>query len=102
MDERSFSHEAHRHDASGDADLNARLLELLARALGVLRQDLRDRMRGLVFVRVNGVPESLDLLQFLAAEFVDIFVECQVGSFLSGKPMIIKQWSEEQEAGCRR
>src|SRR6478609_11459863 len=91
MDERSLTHEAHRQDASGDADLNARLLHLLTRALGVLRKDLWDRMRGLVLVRVNGVAECFDLLQFLAAEFVNIFVECQVGSFLSGKQSIIKE-----------
>jgi hypothetical protein len=42
-------------------------------------------------VRVSRLPESFDLLEFVAAKVVDFFVECQVSTFLSGKLTIIKQ-----------
>src|SRR3954462_12043785 len=98
MDKRGLSHKPHGHDASGNADRNARLLELLAGALGVVGDYLRDRMRGLVLVRISGVAKRLDLLEFFAAKVVNLFVECQsecvpVRKTNDYKAVAMKQWS---------
>ena len=75
--ESSFAHEANRHDASRDADIDTRLLEFLGGLCGVLRQDLLHGVGELVFAAVGGLAQSFNLLQFLAAQAIDMFVECQ-------------------------
>ena len=75
--ESGLAHEADRHDASGDADVDARLLEFLGGLCGVLRQDLLGRMGELVLAAVRGLAERLNLFQLLAPQFVNLVVKCQ-------------------------
>ena len=45
-------------------------------------KNLIERVGELVFAAVGGLAESLNLLQLLAAQIIDMFVECQRESFL--------------------
>ncbi len=82
MGESGLALQADGHDASGDADVDARVFQLLGRFGKVLVENLREGMRGFVTVRVGELAEGLNLLEFFFAEFVDFFVEGQ-SAFLS-------------------
>ncbi len=75
--ETGFAHQADGHDASGNAHVDARGFEFFGRLAAVVGEDLRDGMREIVLARIGRLPESLDLLQLLAPDSIDVFVECQ-------------------------
>ncbi len=72
-----LTHEANGHEASGDAHVHASLVEFL-RSFGCeLRKNLFNRMRKVVLAAVRRLPESLNLFQLFAPQFVNLVVECQ-------------------------
>ena len=77
MSKSGLAHQTDRHEASGNAYVHAWTLQLLSRLVGVLRDNLRNRVGEVVLRRISLLPESLDLFQFLAPQFVDFLVECQ-------------------------
>ena len=77
MREPGLAHETDRHEASGDANIDARTLQLLGGLLGVVRDNLGDRVGEVVFRRIGLLAESLDLFQLFAPQFVNFLVECQ-------------------------
>jgi hypothetical protein len=77
MAEASLAHQSNRHDASGNAHVDPRSLQLLRGLVRVVRQNLRNGVREVVLVPVCGLAKRLDLFQLLAPQFVNIFVECQ-------------------------
>jgi hypothetical protein len=72
-----FAHQPDRHNASSNADVHSRGIEFLRRLPGIIGKNLFDAVRVLVFRAVDRLPERLNLLQFLAAQFVDVLVQCQ-------------------------
>ena len=80
MGESGLAHEADRHDASGDADVDARLGQFFGGLGQVFVENLRDGVGGFVAIGVGELPQRFDLLQFFFAKFVDFLVECQVDS----------------------
>jgi len=73
--ESGFAHQTDGHDASGNAHIDAGRLQIFARLAAVGSQNLRDGVAEVVFVRIGGLPESLNLLQLFTPDFVNIFVE---------------------------
>ena len=61
-------------------------------------------VRGGELVRIRLLAEGFDLGQFVAAELVDFFVECQGGSTFCGETKIIKDgaWRRLPVAGITR
>ena len=77
MGESRLAHQPDRHDAPGDAHGHAILSSCFAGLSRVIGQNLRNRVGVFVAVRIRLLSESFNLLQFLAPQFVDFFVECQ-------------------------
>ena len=77
--ESCLAHQADGHDASGDAHLDFRTLELFGGAVFVVGQDLRNLVRGLVFVRIGALAQRFDLLELLPAKLIDVLVERHSG-----------------------
>jgi hypothetical protein len=77
VSESGFAHETDRHDAAGDAHVDARVLQLLRGFCRVLREDLRNAVSEVVFARVGFLSERFNLFDLVAAEVVDLVVECQ-------------------------
>src|SRR5947208_8415571 len=82
MSKSGLAHKADRHDAPGHAHVDARLLKLLGAFGGEVTKNLIERVGELVFAAVGGLAESLNLLQFLAAQIINMFIECQREPFL--------------------
>ncbi len=59
------------------AHVHPRRLQFLGTFSRVALQDLRNGVGVLVFAAVRGLPQSFNLFQFFAPQFLDIFVECQ-------------------------
>src|SRR5215469_14278513 len=83
MGERGLAHEAERHDASGNAHQHAIRIEFLGGFRGIGGDHLRNGVGEVVAARIAFLPESLNLLEFSAAEFVDVLVESQKGPFVN-------------------
>ena len=64
-------------DATGNAHVESRILQLLGGFLRVLGQNLWNGMGEFVFARIDLLSQSFNLFQLLAPQFVDFFVECQ-------------------------
>ena len=77
--ESGLAHEANGHDASGDANVDAVLVEFLGGLGRVVGEDLFDRVSEFVFAAIRGLAESFNLLELFAAQIIDMFVECQCG-----------------------
>ena len=69
-----FAHEADRHDASGDTDVDACLLKFLSQLGRVVGQDLPHRVGEVVLRTVRGLTERFNFFQLLAPQVVDVFV----------------------------
>ena len=78
----SFAHQPNGHDPAGQADVDPRGLELLTRFARVLCENLRNGVGKIVFRRVRLLTESLNLIELLQSEFVDVFVERQKWTFV--------------------
>jgi hypothetical protein len=76
--EARLAHQANRHDASGHAHVDSRILQLLGGLVRILVARICGNGVGeFVFAAVRGLPQRLDLLQLLAPQFVNVLVECQ-------------------------
>src|SRR5260370_35138444 len=75
--ERGLATHADRDDASGHAQVDSRIFQLLRGLVRVVRQDLGNRVGEIVLATVRGLSEGLDLFQLLTPQFVNILVECQ-------------------------
>src|SRR5882724_2054017 len=98
--EPGLAHQADRHDASGDAHVDPCGLEFLARLAAVFGQNLRNGVAEVVLARICRLPESFNLLQLLAPDFVDVFVERHAKSLRVSESAIIN--NDEVESGRRR
>ena len=85
MSEPGLAHQSNRHQASGNAYGHAWTLQLLSCLVGVARDNLRNRVGKVVLRWISLLPESLDLFQFLAPQFVDFLVKCQRVPCLTSK-----------------
>ncbi len=81
--EPGLAHKANRHDASGHAHVDARLVQFLGGLRRVLRQNLLQRVGEFVLAAVGGLTERLNLLQLFAAQVINMVVECQGSPFSS-------------------
>ena len=77
VSESGFAHQANGHDASGHADVDARLFEFFGSLLRVCAQNLLERVGEFVLAAVGGLAQGLDLFQLFAAQVVNMIVECQ-------------------------
>src|ERR1035441_8227675 len=75
--EPGLAHQPERHDASRDAHRHPRSIQFLRSLPAVLGQNLRHAMAVVELPRISRMPESLNLLQLLAPDFINVFVECQ-------------------------
>jgi len=81
--ESGLTHQAERHDAPCDTNIDACLFEFLRGLRRVVGQYLFSRVGELVFAAVGRLSERLNLFQLFAPEFVNIFVESQWSPFLT-------------------
>ena len=81
--EASFAHEADCHDAPGDAHVDAWILQLFSSLLGIGGENVWNRVGEIVLAGVRLLSEGFNLLELVAAQFVDLFVEGQ-GILASG------------------
>ena len=93
--ESGLTHQANSHDATGHAYGHARVLHLLGRLVGVLRQNLWDRVGEFVLGRIRGLAQRFNLLQLLAPEFVDFLVECQSAPFAGNRLQLARNIQRE-------
>src|ERR1700694_3180931 len=75
--EPGLAHQPDRHDASRNPHRHPRRFQFLSSLPAVLSQNLRHRVAVVVLPRISRMPESLNLLQLLAPDFINIFVEWQ-------------------------
>src|SRR5258707_235206 len=75
--EPGLAHQPDRHDASRNPHRHPRRFQFLSSLPPVLSQNLRHGVAEVVLPRISRMPESLNLLQLLAPDFINIFVECQ-------------------------
>ena len=75
--EAGLAHQPDRHDATRDSHGDARRFQFFRRLAAVLGQNLRHGVAEVIFARISRMPEGLNFLEFLAPDFIDIFVECQ-------------------------
>src|SRR5208282_253339 len=75
--EPGLSHQPYGHDASRNPHRHPRRFQFLRRLPAVLSENLRHGMAVVKLPRISGMPESLNLLQLLAPDFINIFVEWQ-------------------------
>ena len=64
--EAGFPQQADGHDASGDANVDSRPLQLLGGLVGIVRQNLRDGVGKVELVGIGSLSERFDLLELLA------------------------------------
>src|SRR5208282_409842 len=79
--EPGLPHQPYRHDASRHPHGHPRSFQFLGSLSPILSQNLRHGMAEVKLPRISRMPESLNLLQLLAPDFINIFVECQWVSF---------------------
>ena len=77
VSEPSLAHQADCHDASRDPHRHARRFQFVSRLPAVLGENLRHGVAVVELRRISRMPESFNLLQLLAPDFINIFVECQ-------------------------
>ncbi len=75
--EPGLAHQPDRHDASRHPHRHPRRFQFLRRLPAVLGQNLRHGVAVVELSRISRMPESLNLLQLLAPDFINVFVECQ-------------------------
>ena len=75
--EPGLAHQPDRHDASRNPHRHPRRFQFLGGLPAVLGQNLRHGVAEVKLSRISRMPESLNLLQLLAPDFINIFVECQ-------------------------
>ncbi len=75
--EPGLAHQPYRHDASRHPHGHARRFQFLRGLPAILGQNLRHGVAVVVLPRISRMPESLNLFQLLAPDFINIFVECQ-------------------------
>ncbi len=83
--EPGLAHQPDRHDASRNPHRYPRRFQFLRGLPAVLVQNLRHGVAVVVLSRISRMPESLNLLQLLAPNFINAFVECQCVSLPSKK-----------------
>ena len=76
MGEPGLAHEADGHDAPGDSHRDARSFQLLAGLVRIGFENLRNGMRELVLAGVGRLAQCFNLLELVAAKFVNLLVEC--------------------------
>ena len=77
-----LAHQPDRHDASRDAHVDPRCFQFLACLAAVFGEDLWNGVAEVVLARICRLPESFNLLQLLAPDFVDVFVERHANPFV--------------------
>src|SRR2546430_2467559 len=88
MGEPSLAHQPDGHDAPGHAHVHARIFQLLRCFVRVFSQDLRDCVREFVLPGIGLLPESFNLLELVAPQFVYFLVECQIVPYSTlGQPL---------------
>jgi hypothetical protein len=70
-----LAHQSDRHDASRHAHRHPRRFQFLRRLPPILGQNLRHGVAVIKLSRISRMPEGLNLLQLLAPDFINIFVE---------------------------
>ena len=73
--EAGLAHQPDCHDASRNPHGHARRFQFLRRLPAVLGQNLRHGVAVVKLARIRRMPESLNLLQLLAPDFINAFVE---------------------------
>src|ERR1017187_9478782 len=75
--EPGLAHQPERNDAPRTPPGPPRSLQSLRSLPAILGQNLRHGMAVVELPRISRMPESLNLLQLLAPDFINVFVECQ-------------------------
>ena len=75
-----LAHQTQRHDASSHTNADPRSFQLLGGLVGVIRQNLGNRVRKSVLAGIERLAKRLNLLQFFETELINVFVEWPKGS----------------------